>query len=58
LTREGGILADMEALGDLAHREPAEIDKAEERLSAQYAVVLLQVVHVPVRRDERGQWVE
>jgi hypothetical protein len=55
---EGGVLADMYALGDLAHREPAKLDKAEERLAAQHAVVLLRVARVSVPHGERGQRVE
>jgi hypothetical protein len=34
------------------------LDKAEENLSAQRAVILLRVAHVPVRCDERGQRVD
>ena len=52
--RESSVLADMDALGDLGHGEPAELNEAEEGLAAQHAVVLLWIAHVPVRRDERG----
>jgi len=44
---EHGKLDGAKVLTDLGEREPADLDKAEERLAREQAVVLVRVAHVP-----------
>jgi len=53
-----GKLDGAKVLRNLGEREPSDLDEAEERLGREQAVVLVQVAHVPVGRDERQHGVE